>query len=248
MPFQQQRRHQEGVRDPRQGTRARERRFRRRHGLFRSVRGGSHRHRLSRRRVLQRHEGGRRCRDRGRAPRERQARPASALQREDGRPHRQGALRHQFLQETDPRRPAQLRCHQPRRDRRIHSVRRLSGAHQVPHRAQAAGSHRHHQGVRTARQRRRRFPHRTQMAVRGGEPRPRQVCVLQRRRGRPRRVYGSFHPRRRPTRGAGSHGDRGICDRRASGLHLRQGRVSHRGAEAAHSTRARSCAARRPRS
>ena len=50
---------------------------------------------------------------------------------------------------------------------RVYRLRRLSGAHQVPDRAQASGSHRHNQELGTARQRRRRFPDGSQMAVRG---------------------------------------------------------------------------------
>ena len=55
-----------------------------------------------------------------------------------------------------------------------------------------------------------------------------EICVLQRRRGRPRRIYGPLHSGRRPPCSAGGHGHCSLCHWRQPGLYLCPGRVSHR--------------------
>ncbi len=52
-----------------------------------------------------------------------------------------------------------------------------------------------------------------------------KVRHLQCRRRRPRRVHGPQHRGRQPPPGAGGHGHRRLCHRRAAGLRLHPGRV-----------------------
>ena len=56
------------------------------------------------------------------------------------------------------------------------------------------------------------------MEIRCRQPRQgAEICLLQRRRGRPRRLHGPLGPRGRPPRRARGNGDRRLCDRRDQG-------------------------------
>ena len=81
--------------------------------------------------------------------------------------------------------------------------------------------------------RRRRLPRRAQMGERAAQRVRREVCGLQRRRGRPRRVYGSLHHGGQPPLHSGGHDDRRCGHRRYRGLYLRPRRVSAGGEAAA---------------
>lgn len=59
-------------------------------------------------------------------------------------------------------------------------------------------------------------------------PRRGQVCVLQRRRGRSRRVHGPLGAGGRPPHHSGGHDHRGLRRGGPPGLYLRPGRVPHR--------------------
>ena len=74
--------------------------------------------------------------------------------------------------------------------------------------------------LRASRQGRRGLPHGQKVGVCQSFAGRYQVRLLQRRRRRPRRVHGPFRPRRRPPLRARSDDHRGLCHRRAPGLHL----------------------------
>ena len=82
--------------------------------------------------------------------------------------------------------------------------------------------------LRPARPRRRRLPHRDEVALRPAAGQRRQVHPLQRRRGRPRRVHGPLGARGRPALAHRGHGHRRLRHRRAPGLRLRARRVPAR--------------------
>ncbi len=107
--------------------------------------------------------------------------------------------RHPVLRAPEPR-AAQLGPDRPGEHRRVHRPRRLPGPGQGAHRDDARGGHRRDQDVRPARPRRRRLPHRAEVAVRRAGRRRPEVRRLQRRRRRPGRVHGPQRAGRRPAR------------------------------------------------
>ena len=134
-----------------------------------------------------------------------------------------------FYKKQQPHRPAQLRRHQPGEHRRVHRLGRLRGPGQGPHRDDPRGGHRHRSWT----------PACAAAAARASPPgskwqfaaqhrgRP-EIRLLQRRRGRPRRLHGPLRAGGRPPRRAGGHGHRRLRHRRLPGLHLRPRRVPHR--------------------
>ena len=106
-------------------------------------------------------------------------------------------------------------------------------------RAHAGGGAGRGDGERAARPRRRRLPHRPQVGHRGqGARRRKKYVVVQRRRGRSRRLHGPHGAGGRSAPRAGGHGHRRLRRGRRAGLRLRARR----------STRSPSSGCRRPSS
>ncbi len=122
----------------------------------------------------------------------------------------------------------ECRLYRSGKDRRLHCARRLQGA---AHRADGDDPERRgspHHRKRPARTRRRRLSHRTEVGNSGQGCRRREICDLQRRRRRPRRVYGSQRDGRRSAPRDRGHGDCGLRDWREQRIHLCSRRVSYR--------------------
>ena len=132
---------------------------------------------------------------------------------------REGSRR-SFLQAAAAAPPRRQQQDRPHLDGGLPGHRRLLRAGQGPLPDEAGAGHRRGQEVGPAGPRRRRLPHRQQVAV---HPRGRgryQVRDLQLRRGRPRRVHGPQPDGGQPPQRAGRHDHRRLRHRLARGLRL----------------------------